>query len=180
MKEYKSTPNCGGSNSCGCHCHKPIGCQCPLYNPCPESGICNKAYARYDITGSGPSGSYFMYSLSAQEGELVRTTDQNTLLLAAGYIYYISYNIIATPELNSFFQTVPYIDGSPRLYYATFSPTNSVWRNASAANGFIVDESGREECTLQLRLTFAENTRNIDASGVLSIFPVADAGTNLI
>lgn len=166
MNDFINCRSCSGS--------RPGGCMCPLYDPCPPSGICNRAFARYDMIGNGVSGSYLTYVLSARNGDLARLQNNNTMVLSPGYVYFVGYSLLATPGVNSYIQVLPYINGEPRLFYGTFAPTNSVWSNASLAGSFLVNESAEKECSLQLRILFAENTRNIDATGVFSVFPVAE------
>lgn len=166
---------------CCPHCGKPIFQCCPLCclekpaeNPCPQSGICNRAYGEYSMASlNGPTNSYVTLHPLLQAGNLVRQSSDTALTLASGYVYYVSFLALATPETNGFFQLVPWLDEEVQLRLATFSPANAQWRNASTSGSFLIDRTLEEETVLRLQLSYSEQTRNIDLSGSLSIFPVA-------
>lgn len=160
--------NKSNQNKCCC-CPEIL----PPAGPCPASGICNEAYAQLGLISNAASGSLVSIYEISQAGGLAVVSNSDTVLLQAGYVYYVSYTALATPEINGYFQTQPYLNGAPRLNSGTFSPTNSVWRNASTANSFLVTEAMQEEAQLQIRLDYADTAKNIDLSGSLIIFPIA-------
>lgn len=141
---------------------------------CPESGLCNRAYAQYAIYSNRASDTLLPFREIASGGGLTTLTEDDGIVFARGYIYYVSYTLLATPEAGNYYQVTPIINGSLRLNFSTFTTSNER-RSASASAGFLIHESAAEDAVLRLRLVYPPEVNNIDLSGGLNVFPVAVA-----
>lgn len=68
-------------------------------------------------------------------------------------------------------QILPYLNGTPRLLYSYFAPAGNA-RNVSASGSFTTNEAAAGDLRLQFDLTYPEEVRNIDISGVVSVTPL--------
>lgn len=152
----------------------PPSCSPPCCSECPKQECFNRAYAQYSIYSNRASDTLLPFRLLKESGGLTAIVGEDSILFSPGYIYYVSYTLLATPENGNYYQILPIINGSLKLIYATFTPANER-RSASVSSGFLLSEAEREEATLRLRLTYPPEVNNIDLSGGLSIFPVAAA-----
>lgn len=141
-------------------------CDC---NPNKENVI--DFFAQYGVATDGPSGSLLPYLPIFQQGNQIRLEGDDTIVLAAGYLYLINYIFLATLDTNSYMQIVPRINGSLRLYYATFSPTGNS-RNTSATASFTTNEAANEDIRLSFTLTYPSTVNEINLTGAVSITPL--------
>lgn len=145
-------------------------CNNPGCGPTLETGV---FYAQYGVNSNQPSGENLRFFTVFQEGDGIKLSGDNRILLAPGYLYLIDYVFLATTEADSYMQILPYINGSPQLLYSVFSPSGAE-RNTFVSAGFTTNKALEQEAELQLMLTYSEAVRNIDITGAVSITPVAD------
>lgn len=139
--------------------------------PCRPDNAC-RFFAQFAVTANPASGSDLPMSVVFQEGDQIRLNGANQILLAPGYLYLVNYLFLATPEPDGFFEIVPRINGSLRLYYAFFAPAGSLERNASAAGSFTTNEAASQEAALAFNLTYPPTVNNIDITGTVSVTPL--------
>ena len=125
------------------------------------------SYAQYGVQSNPPSGSDLPMFILFQEGNQISLTNTE-ISLEPGYLYLIDYIFLSTPEVDSFMQITPKIDGSLKLLYSFFAPTGSAARNTSASGSFTIPVS-ENNTTLSFNLTYPETVRNIDISGAISV-----------
>ena len=67
-------------------------------------------------------------------------SDGTTITLQPGYVYLILYTISGTPGYNSYFQTLPYINGLLGGYYTSTGNTiiSPISQNATTTGNFIL------------------------------------------
>lgn len=137
---------------------------------CPESA--DSFYAQFTVTANPESGSDLPMSILFQEGDRILLNGPNQILLAPGYLYLVNYLFLATPEPDGYFEIIPRINGSLRLYYAFFAPAGSLERNASAAGSFTTNEAASQAASLSFNLTYPPTVNNIDITGTVSVTPL--------
>lgn len=147
-------------------------CGCATPNCCTPPAA-EQFYAQYGVNSNQPSGEMLRFFTVFQEGDGIRLSGNNSILLAPGYLYLIDYVFLATTEADSYMQILPYINGSPQLLYSVFAPSGAE-RNTFASAGFTTNMALEQEAELQLRLTYSETVRNIDITGAVSVTPVAN------
>lgn len=140
------------------------------------SGWQNTAYAQYGVTASPSSGSFLPLYPVWGAGGLTSLPTDTVITLQPGYVYAVSYVLLATPEAGNSFQILPYINSSPRLLYS-FTANAANGRNAAAGALFLTNEALYEPADLSFSLTYPDTVRNIDISGAVSIYPVAVASS---
>lgn len=139
--------------------------------PCTTNSTC-RFFAQFTVTANVASGSDLPMSVLFQEGDQIRLNNTDQILLDPGYLYLINYLFLATPEPDGFFEIIPRINGSLRLYYAFFAPAGGVERNASAAGSFTTNEAASQEASLAFHLTYPSTVNNIDLTGTISVTPL--------
>lgn len=148
----------------GAFCCRPAERCCP---PVPEDPF---FYAQFGVSANPASGS-FLPLFRIFGGEEIGIRDNNTVVLPPGYLYLVNYVFQAVPEADSYFQIVPYLNGSPRLITSFFAPSGTE-RNASAAGSFTTNEAAGAAAELAFSLTYPEKVRNIDITGTVSVTPL--------
>lgn len=146
--------------------------ECERYCKYLINDVTNKNYDQYGVASNPPSNSFLQYFKLFGNGNLTYIENDTSIILVKGYVYSISYIFLATPEVDNYYQIVPYINDSARLLYAAFAPAN-VRRNVSASGSFITNEALSNTAKLQFSITYPPETRNIDISGAISIIPIA-------
>lgn len=157
---------------CGCQFCQWIAECCPEKESCPPSGICNTAYAQYSLVDKRASNTFLAMNELIESGGLTGVEQGDTIQLAAGYIYYVDYTVLASPGNENYFQIVPFINDNIKLLYGTFGSANTA-KAVSISSGFLISETAENTAALRLHLTYSENVQNIDLTGVISIFPIA-------
>lgn len=158
-----------------CDCCRPRPHCCPGPTPEPESPAPhNKAYAQYGVSSNPASNTNLPIFEIFESGNLTSMASPSSITLKAGYVYLIDYILLATPGANSYFQIVPFINGSAGLLYSAFANSNTN-QNASASASFTTVTALEQDAVLEFRLTYPASNRNIDISGAISITPVATA-----
>lgn len=160
-------------------CDMPCGqvqCSCsrPSCRPCcpgNKDGL-PSFYAQFGVTANPASGQMLPLFELFGNGEQIRLSGADTIVLAAGYIYMIQYVFLATTEAESYMQIQPLVNGTMRLLYSYYAQSGP-YRNLSASAGFSVNEAEEADARLQLRIDYPDKVRNIDISGAVSVTPVA-------
>ena len=153
-------------------CPQPCPPEPPCPPPCSTQPEVPDFFAQYGVMSSPASGSNLAYLKIFNQGNKITLQENTVIVLPKGYLYQIDYLFLATPETNSYFQVVPYLNGSPRLLYAGWASSNSAFRNASTSGSFTTDEARNADALLSIRLTYPNTVRNIDISGAVSITPL--------
>lgn len=138
-------------------------CRCNTVKPCD---FCS--YAQYGVQSSPPSNTDLPMFVMFQEGGQIELMSGTEIALAPGYLYLVDFIFLATPEVDSYMQITPKINGVLRLPYSFFAPTGSEYRNSSASGSFTIPVAEDKE-TLSFHLTYPSAVRNIDISGAISV-----------
>lgn len=150
-------------------------CKCsPCCNPCCPTPETEVFYAQYGVNSNQPSREMLRFFTVFQEGDGIRLSGDDRILLAPGYLYLIEYVFLAVTEADSYMQILPFINGSPQLLYSVFAPSG-VERSTFASAGFTTNSALNQEAELQLSLTYSQAVKDIDITGAVSIIPVANA-----
>ena len=127
-----------------------------------------QSYAQYGVQSNQPSNTDLTMQVLFQEGDLI-SLNNHEIRLASGYLYLIDYVFLATPDINSYFQITPKINGRLNLLYSFFAPSGSAARNASASGSFTTNAAAAKDAVLGFNLTYPETVRNIDITGAISV-----------
>ena len=126
-----------------------------------------QSYAQYGVQSNQPSNTDLTMQVLFQEGDLI-SLNNHEIRLASDYLYLIDYVFLATPEINSYFQITPKINGRLSLLYSFFAPSGAAERNASASGSFTTNAAAKD-AVLAFNLTYPETVRNIDITGAISV-----------
>ena len=148
--------------------------KCCCHHPCPPAPIPPEPinfYAQFGTSYDGVSGTNLAFFPIFQEGEGIQLENDTTILLTPGYLYLIDFIFLSTPEADGYMQILPYINGTPRLFYSFFAPAGAE-RNTSASGSFTTNEAISSEGRLSFQLTYSPGTQNINLTGAVSVTPL--------
>lgn len=148
-----------------CHCNECCRPVCPV--PAPETNF----YTQFGINANPASGSNLPFFTVFNQGNKISADNNGIITLPAGYIYHIDYLFLATPEIGSYYEILPYINNSPGLLYSFLSQA-SVNRSSSASGGFLTNQALSQNASLRFTITYPPETNHIDISGAVSIIPL--------
>lgn len=152
-------------------------CPKPPEPPCKECDV-PRFFAQFAVQANPPSRTDLPMTIYFQEGDQIRLSQENQIILSPGYLYLVNYLFLATPEADGYMQIVPKINNTLRLLYSSYAPAGSIGRNATASGSFTTNEALTGEALLSFSLTYPSTVRNIDITGVVSVTPLIKIGTD--
>lgn len=145
---------------------------------CPKFPRNKHVAAQFTMISSPATNERIPLTEAWNYGSGITLSNNNTITLAPGRLYEISYVTLATPEAGNYYEIIPYINDTIRLVYAAMGTAGSN-RDASASATFLINEATNAAATISFNITYPETVRNIDLSGVVSISSFALRGSQV-
>lgn len=152
----------------------PPGIPGPQGEPGPQGipGPCSTAAAQYGITALVPDQGLVPFYPIWESGGLTSLSPSTVVTLEAGFIYAISFGVLATTEPENYFQIIPRLNGTLRLLFTAQGNAAAGNRNAFASHFFLTNEALDGPLTLSLSAIYPPKADELSVTGHLSIYPV--------
>lgn len=145
----------------------PPGPKGPPGTPAPPT-----YYALYSTSSRINQGDQIPVIKIFEGGNIISLVDSTNIKLTSGYIYFVSYIISATVEVNSYIQIIPNINNIPYIFYDATDVANTASNgNATVSGGFITNAASTSDANLSFNI-YSSTASNISLSGSISIFSI--------
>lgn len=151
----------------------PIGLS--VTGPSGPTGGLATAYAQYIVSGDYANGSLFDYIPMYEVGGRTSLTGTDTITLAAGYVYQISFVLLSAAGVGQYIQVTPYFNGIIQTFYSTASSNSTPNTNGvtSVSASFITETTLNTSVGITIKLA-TSSTASLDTSGVVTIIPITN------
>lgn len=111
----------------------------------------------------------------AEVGGKTTLEDENTIVLQAGHVYFMSYTFNAAPGVGNYIQILPYFNTFPQFIYSTTASNSTPDSNGvvSVSSSFIVLAARTDTVRVRFAIT-SNSTDYLDLSGAVSIFTLTN------